>query len=50
MTKIHVIFILVMATLAIFYVEKSFGETTTIVSPDSSIVICTKVNEVIICS
>ena len=40
MTKIHVIFISIIAALAIFYTEKSFSQTTTILTPDGSVTVC----------
>ena len=40
MTKIHVIFISIIAALAIFYTEKTFSQTTTILAPDGSVTVC----------
>jgi hypothetical protein len=50
MTKIHVIFISIIAALAIFYTEKSFSQTTTILTPDGSVTVCqVGSNGVVIC-
>jgi hypothetical protein len=50
MTKIHVIFISIIAALAIFYTEKSFSQTTTILAPDGSVTVCQiGSNGIIIC-
>lgn len=50
MTKIHVIFISIIAALAIFYTEKSFSQTTTIYAPDGSVTVCqVSSNGIIIC-
>ena len=50
MTKIHVIFISIIAALAIFYTEKTFSQTTTILAPDGSVTVCqTGSNGIVIC-
>ena len=50
MTKIHVIFISIIAALAIFYTEKTFSQTTTILVPDGSVTICqVGSNGIVIC-
>jgi hypothetical protein len=50
MTKIHVIFISIIAALAIFYTEKSFSQTTTILTPDGSVTVCqVGSNGIVIC-
>jgi hypothetical protein len=40
MTKVYFIFGLVMVALAIFWTEKSFSQTTTILAPDGSVTVC----------
>jgi hypothetical protein len=49
MNKIHFIFIIVVAALAIFYTEKSFSETTTILSPNGTVTICTTGQGIVLC-
>ena len=50
MTKINVIFISIIAALAIFYTEKTFSQTTTILAPDGSVTICqVGSNGIVIC-
>jgi hypothetical protein len=49
MSKIYWIFVTVMAALAIFYTEQSFGQTTTILAPDGSVTVCQVYNGTIIC-
>jgi hypothetical protein len=50
MTKIHVIFISIIAALAIFYTEKTFSQTTTILTPDGSVTVCqVGSNGIVIC-
>ena len=50
MNKIYLVFIIIMAALAIFYTEQSFGQTTTILAPDGSVTVCqVGSNGVIIC-
>ena len=49
MSKIHLVFIVVIAALAIFYTEKSFSETTTILSPNGTVTVCTTGQGMIIC-
>lgn len=50
MSKIYIIFIVVICALAIWGTEKTFGQTTTILGPDGSIIICqTTPNGVVIC-
>lgn len=50
MNKYHLIFIIIVAALAIFYTEKSFSQTTTILAPDGSVTICqVGSNGIVIC-
>jgi uncharacterized membrane protein len=50
MTKVYFIFGLVMVALAIFWTEKSFSQTTTILAPDGSVTVCqVGSNGIIIC-
>ena len=50
MTKIHVIFISIIAALSIFYTEKTFSQTTTILAPDGSVTVCqVGSNGIVIC-
>jgi len=49
MSKTYWVFIVVMAALAIFYTEQSFGQTTTILAPDGSVTVCQVSSGVIIC-
>jgi hypothetical protein len=49
MSKTYWVFIVVMAALAIFYTEQSFGQTTTILAPDGSVTVCQVNGGVIIC-
>lgn len=50
MNKIYLVFIIVMAALAIWGTEKALGETTTIFSPDGSVTVCmTSSNGIIVC-
>jgi hypothetical protein len=49
MNKTYWVFIVVMAALAIFYTEQSFGQTTTILAPDGSVTVCQVNGGVIIC-
>jgi hypothetical protein len=50
MTKIYWIFIIVMAALVIFWTEKVFSQTTTILTPDGSVTVCqVGSNGIIIC-
>ena len=49
MNKTYWVFIIVMAALAIFYTEQSFGQTTTILAPDGSVTVCQVSGGVIIC-
>lgn len=51
MTKIHVVFIVVMCALAIWGTEKAFSQITTILSPDGSVVVCqTMPNGTVVCA
>ena len=50
MSKIHVVFITIMAALAIFYANKSLAETVTIVSPSGTTTICTTTGNLVVCS
>jgi hypothetical protein len=49
MNKIHFIFIIVVAALAIFYTEKSFSETTTIFAPNGTVTVCTTGQGIVLC-
>jgi len=49
MNKTYWVFIIVMAALSIFYTEKSFGQTTTILAPDGSVTVCQVYNGTVIC-
>lgn len=50
MNKVYIVFVTVMAALAIFYTEKSFSQTTTILAPDGSVTICqVGSNGIVIC-
>lgn len=49
MTKIHILFIIVIFALAIFYTEKTFAETTTILSPNGTVTICTTGQGIVLC-
>lgn len=40
MSKVYLIFIIVMAALAIWGTEKALGQTTTILAPDGSVTVC----------
>lgn len=47
MNKKYWIFVIVMAALAIWGTEKSFGQT--IISPDGTVTVCTVSKDMIIC-
>jgi len=49
MNKIHWIFVMVVAALAIFYTEKCFSQTTTIVSPNGTVTVCQIYQGVVVC-
>ena len=50
MNKVYLIFVIVMAALAIWGTEKALGQTTTILAPDGSVTICqTGSNGIVIC-
>lgn len=50
MTKIHVIFIVVMCALAIWSTEKAFSQITTIMLPDGKVLTCTTLpNGTVVC-
>jgi uncharacterized membrane protein len=50
MSKIYLVFGLVMVALAIFWTEETFSQTTTILAPDGSVTVCqVGSNGVIIC-
>jgi len=40
MNKVYLIFVIVMAALAIWGTEKAIGQTTTILAPDGSVTVC----------
>lgn len=47
MNKVYIIFITVMAALAIWGTEKAFSQT--IIGPDGSVTVCTVSKDMIIC-
>ena len=49
MSKVYLLFIIVMAALAIWGTEKALAETTTIFAPDGSVTVCTTGQGMIIC-
>lgn len=50
MSKIYLIFVVVIVSLAIFWTEKSFSQQTTILAPDGSVTICqVGSNGIVIC-
>jgi hypothetical protein len=49
MSKIHTIFIIVLAALAIFYTEKSFSQTTTIFAPNGTVTVCQVYQGIVVC-
>ena len=50
MNKVYLIFVIVMAALAIWGTEKALAQTTTILAPDGSVTICqTGSNGIVIC-
>jgi len=50
MSKVYLIFIIVMAALAIWGTEKALGQTTTILAPDGSVTVCqVGSNGIVIC-
>lgn len=50
MTKVHLVFITIMAALAVFYAKKTFSQTTTILAPDGSVTVCqVGSNGIVIC-
>jgi hypothetical protein len=49
MTKIHLLFIVVIAALAIFATEKVLAETTTIFAPNGTVTVCTTGQGMVIC-
>jgi len=50
MSKIYLVFGLVMVALAIFWTEETFSQTTTILAPDGSVTVCqVGSNGIIIC-
>jgi hypothetical protein len=50
MNKVYIIFIIVLAVLAIYSTEKALAETTVVVSPDGTTTICTVKKDLVICS
>lgn len=49
MNKFHLIFIVIMAALAIWGTEKALAETTTILAPDGTVTVCQVSKNVVIC-
>jgi hypothetical protein len=49
MNKIQLLFICVLAALAIFCTEKCFAQTTTIFAPDGKVTVCQFYKDVIVC-
>ena len=50
MNKVYLIFVIVMAALAIWGTEKALGQTTTILAPDGSVTVCqVGSNGIVIC-
>lgn len=49
MNKVYLIFIIVMAALAIWGTEKALAETTTIFAPNGTVTVCTTGQGMIIC-
>ena len=50
MSKVYLIFVIVMAALAIWGTEKALGQTTTILAPDGSVTVCqVGSNGIVIC-
>ena len=47
--KIYLVFIVVMAALAIYSTEKAFSQTTTILAPDGTVTVCQVNKNVVIC-
>lgn len=50
MNKVYIIFVILLAALALYSTEKAMADSTTVVSPDGHITICTRVKDVVICS
>ena len=50
MNKVYIVFVIVLAVLALYSTEKAMADSTTVVSPDGHITICTRVKDVVICS
>jgi len=49
MSKIHLIFIIVIAALAIWSTEKALAETTTIFAPNGTVTVCTTGQGIVLC-
>ena len=50
MNKVYLIFVIVMAALAIWGTEKALAQTTTILAPDGSVTVCqVGSNGIVIC-
>jgi hypothetical protein len=50
MSKVYLLFVIVMAALAIWGTEKALAQTTTILAPDGSVTICqVGSNGIVIC-
>ena len=49
MNKIYLVFIIIMAALAIWGTEKALADTTTIFAPSGTVTVCTTGQGMIIC-
>ena len=49
MNKIYIVFIIVMAGLAVWGTEKALADTTTIFAPDGTVTVCQFYKDVIVC-
>ena len=49
MSKIYIVFIIVMAGLAVWGTEKALADTTTIFAPDGTVTVCQFYKDVIVC-
>jgi hypothetical protein len=49
MNKIYYALIIFLAAVAIFYTEKSFADSTTILAPDGTVTICTTGQGIVLC-
>ena len=49
MSKIYIVFIIVMAGLAVWGTEKALADTTTIFAPDGTVTVCQFYKDIIVC-